>query len=163
MRKFLASTLLLAAAAAGPLLGQAKGRSSSSMSAGTTMWGPFAGLNFANFGGSSASNAGFTSRTGFAAGLEVQRDMPSSLFFRIGALYSQRGANNSNGNAKLNYIEIPLLLGYNFKMQGSRAQPYVMAGGNFGIKASCSVSGSGSSTDCNTALGSNVASTDIGV
>ncbi|HEY2806436.1 MAG TPA: porin family protein [Gemmatimonadales bacterium] len=164
MHKLFTSTLLLAGLSTTPLLAQMKGMHSGSMNgAMSTMWGPVVGLNFATFGGSSASGAGFSSKTGLTVGLELQRDLAQSLFLRIGALYSMRGADQTNGNASLNYIEIPAMLGYTFKMQGSRTRPYVMAGGQFGIKASCSVSGGGSSTDCNTALGTNVSSTDIGV
>jgi hypothetical protein len=143
-----------------PAVAQAQTKSAYSAPARmATMWGPFVGANFATFGGSSASGAGFTSKTGLTAGLEVQHHLAPSLFLRFGALYSMRGADNSGGNTNLNYIEIPVMLGYAFHMQGSRTRPYLLAGGQFAIKASCTISGAGA---CDAALGTKVSSTDLG-
>jgi opacity protein-like surface antigen len=124
--------------------------------------GPWVGLNFATFGGSSATNT--STRTGIALGGQLQATLAPSIFLRVGALYSMRGASSSNpsGTAKVNYIEFPVVVGYQFAMQGSQVKPYVMAGGQFGFKASCNVESGGTTSDCNTALGTTVASTDFG-
>lgn len=160
MHKLFRSSVLLAVVSV-PAVALAQTKSAYSAPARmATMWGPFVGLNFANFGGSSASGQGFTSKTGLTVGAELQHGLAQSLFLRVGALYSMRGANNASGNAKLNYIEIPVMLGYTFNMQGSRTRPYVMAGGQFAFKASCTVSGLG---NCDAALGTKVASTDLGI
>jgi opacity protein-like surface antigen len=132
----------------------------------TWMIGPWVGLNFATFGGSDASGAG--THTGLTAGGQIQRALSPDLFVRLGALYSMRGEEESGVAVKLNYIEFPLVLGYQFPLQGSQVKPYVFGGGQFGFKASCSISGGGNSVDCDTFFQSvgasaSVASTDIGI
>ena len=130
------------------------------------MIGPWVGLNLANFAGSDAS--GFSNHTGLTAGGQIQRAITPDFFIRLGALYSMRGAEVSPVSVKLNYVEFPLVLGYQFPLQGSQVSPYVFAGGQFGFKASCDVSGGGTSADCETVFSSlgtsvTVASSDIGV
>ena len=130
------------------------------------MIGPWVGLNLASFGGSDATGLG--NHTGFAVGGQIQRAITPDFFVRLGALYSMRGAEEAGVAIKLNYIEFPLVLGYQFPIQGSQVHPYVSAGGQFGFKGSCSVSGGGASADCETVFSSlgtsvTVASTDVGV
>jgi hypothetical protein len=151
MRKLLA-TLAVAGLVAAPAVVNAQapkpvtGRSSS----GGTMWGPFAAVNMTTAGGSDAT--GVSSRVGIAAGAQLQRTLAPSVFLRVAALYSMRGADFTGGySAKISYIEVPVMFGYEIPMQGSRVTPYVMAGGQLGIKVSCTVSGGGTSTDCDAA------------
>jgi len=131
--------------------------------------GPWAGLNFASFSVTNLPGATFGSYTGFAIGGELQRTLSPNIFLRVGAFYSMRGSeltDQSGGGSvtiKLSYIEIPAVVGYSFAMQGSSVQPYVMAGGQFAFKASCSVEGGGVSVDCDTALGGSVSGTDLGL
>ncbi len=153
-------TGLVGLVVAGLVLAPAAARAQKS---GAMQWGPVVGLNFATFGGSSATDVG--TRTGIALGVQGQRVLSPNLFLRVGALYSMRGAtyNNPSGTAKVNVIEIPVSLGYEFAMSGSKLAPYVMAGGQLAFKASCNVESGGVTEDCNTALGTTVASTDFGI
>jgi hypothetical protein len=155
-RLFAAVGLVLVLAAA-PAQAQ-KGKSS-----GTMLIGPWIGLNFASFSTSNLAGTSFSSRTGLAIGGQWERSFNPNLFLRIGAFYSMRGASATGGTIKLNYIEFPAVLGYRFAIQGSQVAPYVMAGGQFGIKASCTAEGGGVSEDCDTGLTTKVTSTDIGV
>lgn len=154
--RFAAVGLVLALAAA-PAQAQ-KGKSGSAMEI-----GPWIGLNFASFSTSNLAGTTFSSRTGLTIGGALERTFSPVLFLRVGAFYSMRGADAPGGSVKLNYIEIPAMLGYRFAIQGSKVAPYVMAGGQFGIKASCKVEGGGVSEDCDTGLGTSVTGTDIGV
>jgi opacity protein-like surface antigen len=137
--------------------------------AGGMLIGPWAGLNFATFSATNLTGITFSSRTALTVGGELERTLSPDLFLRVGAFYSMRGSSadvgGTSGTVKLNYIEIPVMLGYRFAMQGSRVSPYVMAGGQFGIKAGCTVESAGTSLDCNNpnALGADVTSTDIGI
>jgi outer membrane protein with beta-barrel domain len=137
----------------------------------TAPWqiGPFVGVNFASLSLTNFSGVTSSSHTGFAIGGEVERTLNPSLFLRVGAFYSMRGSdlsgNGSTATVKLNYIEIPAVLGYRFAISGSQISPYVMAGGQFGIETGCTVDSNGSSVACSdpTALGGNVSGTDIGL
>jgi hypothetical protein len=156
--RLLAAVGLVLVLAAAPAQAQ-KGKSGG----GTMLIGPWIGLNFASFSTSNLAGTSFSSRTGLAIGGQWERSFNPNLFLRIGAFYSMRGSSVTGGTIKLNYIEFPAVLGYRFAIQGSKVAPYVMAGGQFGIKASCTAEGGGVSEDCDTGLGTKVTGTDIGV
>jgi hypothetical protein len=156
--------LVVASLAAAPAAQAQRGR-------GGMLIGPWLGLNFASF---SLSNvpASATSRTGLRIGGELQRTLSPELFLRLGAFYSMRGSDGtSQGSSftiKLNYIEVPVLLGYRFAIQGSQIEPYVMAGGQFALKTGCTYEAPGQTLDCDTAIsqqnfGTGVSSFDVGL
>jgi hypothetical protein len=103
------------------------------------MIGPFIGLNYTTVSGRDVSNPEY--RTGLAAGGQLDAHFEGGVFFRTGALYSQRGANfTSSGNDvafRESYIEVPLLLGYAVSSPGSTIRPFIMGGGQVGFKTSC--------------------------
>jgi Outer membrane protein beta-barrel domain len=109
-------------------------------------FGPFAGLNYTTFGGSDAE--GSDSRTDVAIGGQLDYDFIQGGLFRTGLIYSRRGAESSdNGTTialKLSYLEVPLLVGYQFPTSSS-VRPYFMGGANVGFKTGCSFEGSNGS------------------
>ena len=130
-------------------------------------FGPFAGLNHTTFGGSDASGSG--SRTDFAVGGEMDYDFIQGGMFRTGLIYSRRGAETTdNGTTialKLSYLEVPLLVGYQFPTSSS-VRPYFMGGANVGFKTGCNFEGSnGSATvslPCDDpSIGADISSTDF--
>ncbi len=141
-------------------IGQAK-------SAATT-WGPFAAVNMTTFGGSDVDNA--KNRMAFGFGVDLERTFSAAGFFRTGLHYAMRGAKADEGGVdmtfKLNYVEVPLILGYRFPTQG-KVHPYVMGGGHFGFNVGCEVEGSQGGTtatiECDDPqLDIDVSSTDFG-
>jgi len=125
--------------------------------------GAWVGVNFATFGGASATNV--TTRTGVAFGGQAQFPLVQSVFLRLGLIYSMRGAGSNGtpgGTTALNYLEIPAEVGYQFPLKGSSIQPYVMVGAQLGIKSSCNITTGGTTTECNSYLGYSVAGGDIG-
>lgn len=131
------------------------------------MIGPFVGVNYTTISGDEVADA--TYRAGLAAGGQLQADFAGGWFFRTAVLYSQRGAeatiNAINVTFKENYVEAPLLLGYQFASAGSSIRPFVMAGGQVGFKLSCNLSGTSQGTsislDCDDDQGTDYKSTDF--
>jgi opacity protein-like surface antigen len=80
----------------------------------------------------------FSSRTGFAIGLGVQRSIGQSLSFAPEALYVVKGTKDpdSDANLKFGYIEVPLLFRYSFS-SGGQAAPFVTAGPTVSFQMSC--------------------------
>ncbi len=123
--------------------------------------GVVAGIDFATFTGSDAnlSILGLDkgSLTGFLGGVFVTVPLGSSVVLEPEAVYVGKGTNyaiNESGVSgditfDLEYIEVPVLLRYNFQSDGG---PYALAGAAVGFNISCTVSGSGDaalpSTDC---------------
>jgi hypothetical protein len=83
-------------------------------------------------------------RTAFGLGVQLQTAVGNAAFFGTGLNYMMRGfkEEDPSGTAtfKLNYIELPLLLGYRFPTSGA-VRPYVMGGGHVAFKAGCQVAG----------------------
>lgn len=132
------------------------------------MIGPYVGVNYTTIAGSDVTDAGY--KTGLTAGGILQANFADPVFFRTGILYSQRGTKTTDEGTKIklkeNFVEVPLLLGFNFPMEGSRMKPFVMAGGLVGYKVSCDVSGTDSGTSVSLKcdeLGEDVKSTNFGV
>lgn len=147
---------LLVALPALPLLAQAPQE---------TLIGPFAGVNFAKFGGGDVS--GVDTRTGFHAG--VFATFPLGRYFAVvpAVAYSQEGTSvdlgsGVTGTFKLDYLEVPVLLKLGAPLAGrGNLRPWVEAGPDVGFKVSCKVraeSGSQSAeVDCNDpALGADI-------
>lgn len=105
--------------------------------------GPIVGLNYTTVYGSDAEGA--DSRADFAVGGQVDIATQQEVFFRTGLIYSRRGFettdNGTTVNFKINYLEIPLLVGYSVPTSGG-VRPYLMGGGQLGFKVGCSFEGS---------------------
>jgi len=118
----------------------------------TKSFGILGGVDFSSFNGSDAdlSAAGFDkgSSTGFVGGLFATIPTGKSIVFEPELLYVNKGATyslNVSGasgdlNLNLNYIEVPVLLRYNFKPSGG---PYFLIGPDIAFNVTCNVSGSG--------------------
>ena len=119
---------------------------------GTKSFGVIGGVAFASFNGSDAdlSSVGFDkgSSTGFLGGFFADIPAGKSLVFEPELLYVNKGATYSlnvtgaSGDLSLNldYVEIPILLRYNFRPAGG---PYVLIGPDVAFNVTCNVSGSG--------------------
>jgi hypothetical protein len=117
-----------------------------------TTVGVIAGVDFSSFNGSDAdlSSVGFDkgSSTGFIGGVFVDIPAGKSLVFEPELLYVNKGATyslNVSGasgdlNLNLNYIEVPVLLRYNFKPSGGL---YLLIGPDVAFNVACNASGSG--------------------
>lgn len=162
-RLYRAVTVGLVLTAATNLNAQAAGSSGARI-----MIGPFVGVNYTTVSGDEVEDASY--RAGLAAGGQLQADFAGGWFFRTAVLYSQRGAdatiNAINVTFKENYVEAPLLLGYQFASAGSSIRPFVMAGGQVGFKVSCNLSGRSQgasiSIKCDDDPGTEYKSTDFG-
>jgi hypothetical protein len=112
-----------------------------------TWIGPIVGLNYTTVYGSDSQGA--DSRADFAVGGQLDFDSPQSVFFRTGLIYSRRGFEASGSGTsvqfKINYLEIPLLVGYRIPSSGG-VRPYLMGGGQVGFKVGCSFEGSSGGT-----------------
>lgn len=79
---------------------------------GRTTFGIRAGVNFQNVNGKDASGADLENglKTGFNAGVNVEIPLGSGFFLQPGALYSLKGAKNTDQNLDLSigYIEVPV-------------------------------------------------------
>jgi hypothetical protein len=113
------------------------------------LWiGPVANVNFATFTGSDASGA--KTRTAFSFGGAATINLSSSFFIQLQGLYSMKGASTTVSTTsgpvkvdfKLNYVEVPLLLGVRLVSDESSIRPYLVAGPTVGYLASCKISGS---------------------
>jgi hypothetical protein len=129
--------------------------------------GPFVGLNYTTLSGDDATDA--KSRVDFALGGQLDFSLASSGFFRTGLVYSRRGAKTTESGTelklKVSYLEVPVLFGYRFPTGGG-VRPYLMGGGQLGIKVGCKFEGTDqgvtASIDCdNPDLGADFKSTDI--
>jgi len=119
------------------------------------------GVDFASFVGSDAELGilGFEkgSLTGFLGGVFVDVPLGASVMLEPAAMYIGKGTKYSfsemgfSGDVTFDveYIEIPVLIRYNFKAEGG---PYALIGPDVAFNVSCSVSGSGDAdfpkTDC---------------
>jgi len=112
---------------------------------GTKKFGALAGVDFATMNGDDANNLG--SHTGFVGGLYVTIPMKSSLSLEPEVLYAGLGASVDNSDVKVshNYIQIPVLLRYEFNAAGG---PYLLLGPSVGFSISCNESNGSASISC---------------
>jgi Outer membrane protein beta-barrel domain len=135
--------------------------------AGGSSIAPWVGVNFAT--ASATNNPGVTwgTHTGFAGGVQLQHELTNTVFVRAGVLYSMRGAKataqGTTGTFKINYVEIPVVAGYDFASPEARVVPFVYAGGQFAFKTGCTAEGAGQIVSCDNFLGSSVSGTDLGL
>jgi len=114
--------------------------------------GPFVGMNYTTVSGPDVEDT--DSKWGFSFGGQLDVNFASVGLFRTGLIYAQRGAQGTdqgvNIKIKLNYLELPLLIGYRFPATGLR--PYVVGGAHVGFKTGCefeaSQGGQSFSSDC---------------
>jgi len=103
--------------------------------------GLVAGANFATFTGSDASGA--KTHVGLAVGGEATINFSPTLFIQPQLLYSMKGAQQSFADTtvkvKLNYVELPLLLGLRLASVQGQVRPYLVAGPTAAYMASCRV------------------------
>ena len=142
MRKFLRiSALATLALGATALTAQAQS---------TKSFGLLAGVDFATINGNDFTDTG--SLTGFVGGLYVGIPAGKSLVIEPEVLYAGKGAtdNTSTTGLKLSsaYIEIPVLVRYNFKPEGGL---FILAGPAVGFKASCNLKDDTDSISCSDA------------
>lgn len=112
------------------------------------------GPNITWFSGEDASNEAFTSsrRAGFAAAVEVRYPLRSWLSVASGLGLSTRGAKyefrtGRRGEFRSGYVLVPLLVQVTPYRLG-RFEPYVLAGPEVGLMASCDLSDGSSVGDC---------------
>lgn len=128
MRKFIRisalSTLALALTA---LTAQAQG---------AKQFGILAGVDFATMSGSDLDGADLSSRTGFVGGLYFSLPVAARVAIEPEVLYAMKGTKINDFDVALNhdYIEIPVLIKYNFNNDGG---PYLLAGPAVGFSISC--------------------------
>jgi len=91
--------------------------------------GLIGGLNIATLGGADAPG-GIKSVTGYAAGVYLELNIPGPFSFEANALYSMKGAKREAGNITYTdtygYVDVPILLKYNFPVPA--ASPYICVG-----------------------------------
>jgi hypothetical protein len=132
-----------------------------------TTLGVRGGVNFASLSGDVGDVDG---RTALNVGATAHFPLSDSgLGLLIGGFYTQKGASESaqglTATVELDYVEIPVLLRYDFPSQGS-ASFHAAAGPAVGFEVGCSVSaddgGTSASVDCDEA-GLSTTSVDFGL
>lgn len=107
--------------------------------------GVLGGLNFSTLSGSDIS--GVSNRTGFQAGLFLTLHMNQAWSIEPEALYTQEGATASGETAKMNYLQVPVLLRWDV-MAKSPMHPFFMAGPAAAFQVGCDLSASGQTASC---------------
>ncbi len=107
--------------------------------------GLLAGVDFASMTGDDFNDTG--SKTGFVGGLYVTVPAGRALAIEPEVLYVNKGLSDNGSDLKLshNYIEIPVLVRYNFSTEGGA---YFLAGPAVGFSVSCSIHDDVDSVDC---------------
>lgn len=119
------------------------------------MVGVKGGINLAE---QSFSSEGFSvspgTRTAFVGGGFAQFGLGPALFIQPEALFSSKGwssdATDAEGALKLDYLEVPLLVGLEIPLENSSVTPSVFAGPDVGFKLGCDLEG----IDCGEAYNS---------
>ena len=115
---------------------------------GAKQFGIVAGVDFANMSGSDLDGSNSSSKTGFVGGLYLSMPVAARVAIEPEVLYAMKGAKFSDFDFSLSnsYIEIPVLIKYNFNNNGG---PYLLAGPAVGFSISCDenqISGSASAS-----------------
>lgn len=117
-------------------------------------FGVMAGVNLAKVSGDGLTSA--DNRTGFLGGIFVTLHVTNSFAIQPEAIYSQKGFSDNSVpsadvTAKLDYIDIPVLLRYDIPVVGP-IRPFFVAGPAFGLQVKCAIEASGeeasASVDC---------------
>lgn len=117
--------------------------------------GVMGGVNLAKFSVEDPDDADLSNRVGLLAGLSYARPRPGSFGFEMDLLFSAKGAKSVDGSDeltfKLNYLEVPVLLRYDFATTGG-VRPHLAAGPSLALRTGCSAEGSSggvsASVDC---------------
>jgi hypothetical protein len=126
------------------------------LSAQTTL-GVKAGVSIADISASEeGTDVSFDSRTGFIGGGFANFQLGETFFLQPELLYAQKGAKDAfdgiDSTIKLDYLQIPVLLGAAFGIGDGGITPRVFAGPQVGFELSCNVSaeieGISASADC---------------
>jgi hypothetical protein len=121
-----------------------------------TIIGAKAGINIANVTFSTSGvSASADSRTAFVGGAFAQFGLGSPWFIQPEVLYSSKGTKEGDVSLKVDYLEVPVLIGAAFPLSNSALKPMVFAGPSVGFKLSCDEGG----FDCS----DGVKSVDFGV
>jgi hypothetical protein len=128
----------------------------------TVGYGIRAGVNFANLTNTNASR-----RVGFMAGLYGNFLISNSkVSFQPEIFYTQKGVKKdvqgTTGKIRLDYIEIPLLLKYNFMTKGP-VIPGIYVGPYVGFNVKSDVAVSSANANGSVDIGDNTKSTDFGI
>lgn len=113
---------------------------------GAKSFGLLAGVDFATLSGDDVDGE-TSSRTGFIGGLYANMPVGSSVSIEPEVLYVMKGAEFSDFGFHItnSYIEIPVLIRYDFKPDGG---PYLLAGPAIGFSISCKESDGDTDIDC---------------
>lgn len=108
--------------------------------------GILAGVDFSNYTGL-PSGGNSSSLTGFVGGLYVGIPVGDRVAVEPNVLYAGKGARDDDFDidVRTGYIEIPVLLRYNFNNSGG---PFLLAGPAIGFNISCSLSDGTTSISC---------------
>jgi len=103
------------------------------------------GVNFANVSSSQFAFGRSSGRTAFTGGAFLTVSGTRSLSLQTELLYSQKGISilgaGGSAVAKVDYIEVPVLLRVRVRDDTKRIRPHVFAGAFFSFEATCSASG----------------------
>ena len=97
-----------------------------------------------------ATGSEVKSKTGFVGGLWASLPISPTVAIEPELLYSQKGFKTEgtvNTETELNYFEVPILVNFLFKSEGS-FRPGLFIGPAFGFKTSCNVSSASIEIDC---------------
>jgi len=114
---------------------------------GAKQFGIVAGVGFASMSGSDLDGLDLGTRTGFVGGFYVSLPVASRISIEPEVLYAMKGMKINNFDISLNndYIEIPVLVKYNFNDKGG---PYLLAGPAVGFSISCNEESGSASISC---------------
>ena len=107
--------------------------------------GVLGGLNLSTLAGNDISDA--SNRTGFQAGLFLTLHMNQAWSIEPEALYTQQGASAGGETAKMNYLQVPVLLRWDM-MAKNPVHPFFIAGPAAAFQVGCDLSASGQSASC---------------
>jgi len=116
-------------------------------SAQSVTYGILAGADFTDM---SSADFSATTSTGYAGGLYAGIPFGKSLVFEPELLYANKGANieGTGTTLNLNYLEIPLLLRYNFTPDGG---PFAYIGPYVAFNMDCNTTGKLDTVTCSDA------------
>lgn len=108
-------------------------------------FGIVAGVDFNSISGDDFD--GTESRTGFVGGFYVGVPVGGTVVLEPQVLYAQKGINDANSDLHLDngYIQVPVLIRYNFNAEGG---PYILAGPAIAFSISCNLKDSSDSASC---------------
>jgi len=113
-------------------------------SAQSVSYGILAGASFSDM---MSTDFSATTSVGFAGGLYAGIPLKTSLVLEPELLYTNKGANieGTSSTVNLNYIEVPVLLRYNFNPDGG---PFAYAGPYVGFNMNCNTTTPVATADC---------------